>query len=569
MESRPKHSVFVLTTGFVVLLLLLLPLFWARWSCETTLSTIMPRESKYIRIQPSGLVPSELENDPNIVNHSEVYARMRTEEPAFLQLGIANYLGGLDSGGWNSNIYYLNKDRDSGIWSWIYFDEKTGQIDCHYRVTERLPNGTLRIKEMQQYVGPEGVSEIADKKLGRFIRPIIDISWYRQFFILYDKQLRCFYKINLKEKTVTKGPELSKDKLHNPIQIGFLRKNDWFLSINWIAPQIKTAEGDPRRKRYSGSGDSIPIVDRDFDWNRQYILVLDKTGRIDLMDREALEFIGPVGYLPVPETFFPSVRSVIPKDLLAYEVYPLALDVDQKYKGLYAASINRESTAMTLSVFNEEGRLIRQKNTDFTDSERYHGRPISTSKAVYWDVPWAPTLTISKYLLENLQPPVLSLLSYFTADKIEAGAGHRALFIMPDSFIAMKGQDIRGNMTERFLAAMLIILPSILLSIFLAWRISINAIAIGLSENSRILWIIATVAFGVVSYITYRLTKPTITLVTCANCGRMRRPDMEKCHRCGSKWHVPELIPPTWRVLDGENQVSDSQPAIEAETATE
>jgi uncharacterized OB-fold protein len=39
-------------------------------------------------------------------------------------------------------------------------------------------------------------------------------------------------------------------------------------------------------------------------------------------------------------------------------------------------------------------------------------------------------------------------------------------------------------------------------------------------------------------------------LVTCANCGRMRRPDMEKCHRCGSKWYVPELIPPTWRVLD-------------------
>jgi hypothetical protein len=178
-------------------------------------------------------------------------------------------------------------------------------------------------------------------------------------------------------------------------------------------------------------------------------------------------------------------------------------------------------------------------------------------------------LTISKYLLENLQPPVLSLISYFTADSIEASAGYRALFILPNSFIAMKGRDVRGNMAERFLTALLIILPSILLSIFLASRISINATTIGLSENARILWIIATIAFGLAGYITYRLTRPVITLVTCANCGRMRRPDMEKCHRCGSKWHVPELIPPTWRVLDADIQVSDSSPSLEAEPAAE
>jgi hypothetical protein len=177
--------------------------------------------------------------------------------------------------------------------------------------------------------------------------------------------------------------------------------------------------------------------------------------------------------------------------------------------------------------------------------------------------------TISKYLLENLHPPILSLISYFTADSIEASAGHRVLFILPNSLIAMKGRDTRGNMAERFLSALLIILPSILLSIFLAWRISINATAVGLSENARVLWILATIALGVVGYITYRLTKPAITLVTCANCGRMRRPDMEKCHRCGSKWYVPELIPPTWRVLDGENQVSDNPSAMEAEPATE
>jgi uncharacterized OB-fold protein len=61
---------------------------------------------------------------------------------------------------------------------------------------------------------------------------------------------------------------------------------------------------------------------------------------------------------------------------------------------------------------------------------------------------------------------------------------------------------------------------------------------------------IGIIAFGLSGYITYRLTRPRETLVTCANCGKLRRPDMNKCHRCGSKWHVPELTPPTWRVLD-------------------
>jgi hypothetical protein len=105
-------------------------------------------------------------------------------------------------------------------------------------------------------------------------------------------------------------------------------------------------------------------------------------------------------------------------------------------------------------------------------------------------------------------------------------------------------------MTERFFAALIIILPSIILAIFLAWRVGKDAMVVGLSENVKVFWILATIAFGLAGYITYRLTRPGITLVTCTNCGRMRRPDMEKCHRCGSKWHVPELIPPTWRVID-------------------
>jgi len=563
MKCLLNHPIKVLAAGFVVLLLLSLPLFWGRWLYEINLHDIMPHESSSVTITPSILVPSELENDPNVSRHSEVQAWMSFVGPPFPLLGISDYFGARMPQGHHSNIYYLHKDKDDESWSWLYFDEKIGQINCHYTDRERMPDKTVSIRVVQLHAGPEGVSDTADKTLGRFIHPIADTTaWYMRPFILYDKKLRRFFKINFKEKTITKGPELGKDDIHKPIQMGYINKDRSILNLRWNPPFLKThVEGSTHRKA---------IVERDYLWAmQQYSLVLDETGRIDLLDGETLEFAGTAGFLPAPDTLFPSKRSVTPKDLLAYEVLPLALSTDHKYRGMFAANVNREGTSMTLAVFDEEGKLIKQNNAAFRDYERGVGRPIPTSKAIFWEVPWAPTFTIAKYLLENLHPPILSLASYAMADSIEAAAGHRALFILPNTFIAMKGRDVRSNMTERFFTALLIILPSIILSIFLAWRVSINATVVGLSENARIFWILASICFGLTAYITYRLTRPEITLVTCANCGKMRRPDMEKCHRCGSKWYVPELIPPTWRVLDGEEQVPDSLPAPEAEPAAE
>jgi hypothetical protein len=152
--------------------------------------------------------------------------------------------------------------------------------------------------------------------------------------------------------------------------------------------------------------------------------------------------------------------------------------------------------------------------------------------------------------LENLHPPILSLVSYFTAYSFEAAAGHRALFILPNSFVAMKGRDVSQNAGSRLGFALLLVLPSLILGIFLAWRVEKDATLVGLSENARLLWMIGTIAFGLTGYITYRLTRPKETLVTCVNCGRLRRPDMDRCHRCGSKWQILELMPPTWRVTD-------------------
>jgi hypothetical protein len=246
---------------------------------------------------------------------------------------------------------------------------------------------------------------------------------------------------------------------------------------------------------------------------------------------------------------------------LAYEVFPLALDTDDEYRGMFVASVSRQGNAMTLTVFDAEGKLIDEDYTKatvyFQDTVARTPEDIPSSRAVAFHLPGGRALTIAKHLLENLQPPVLSVLSYFTADSFEAAAGHRALFILPNSFVAMKGRDVSTNAVSRLSFAVLLILPSIILAILLAWRVSKDDTLIGLSENTRLCWTIGTIAFGLPAYITYRLTRPKETLVTCASCGKLRRPDMDRCHRCGSKWHVPELTPPAWRVVD----VEDSPPA--------
>ncbi len=540
MKSPINHLAKVLATGFVVLVLLSLPLFWARLACEVSLGEMIALDSRKVTFEPCGLVPPEIENDPNMVHHSSVKARLRPGVPA-MSLGFIDYFMAIAPEGRRSDVYRYDRDDQD----WMYFDEETGQIVFHETYKEKMPDQTVSVRKMQLYAGPEGISETADKTLGRFIDPIID----HQSTILYDKKLRCFFRFE--PKTVVKGPQLGDDDPHRPVKIGELGKNSSLLYLDWEPPMRKATPEEREERGFrprSGYPYNRSIVHRSGYYPADHpLLVLDESGRIDLLDKQTLTFAGIAGRLPAPESVFPSKTYVTAKDLLAYEVLSLAFNTDRKYRGMFAASICREGTAMALAVFNERGELIKSGHTRSTD--RRGRRNIPSSKAVFWEVPWAPALTIGKFLAENLHPPILSVASYFTASAFEAASGHRALFFLPNSFIAMNGRDITGNVASRFALGLWLILPSIILAIWLAYRVSKDAAAIGLSENARLYWIIGTLAFGLTAYITYRLTRPKITLVTCPNCGKMRRPDMPKCHRCKSDWHVPELIPPAWRVL--------------------
>ncbi len=607
MKSVMNHPIKVPATGFVVLVFLSLPLFWIRFVCEASIAVGMPEETQDVdRVRPCGIVPAELENDPNVAHHSSVSAGLH-DERLFWSLGIVDSLIARYPGGRLSNVYLFGDDE------WMYFDKNSGLLVCQNCDILVMPDKSTRSKNVSVYVGPEGISEVPEKTLGRFMQPMIDGSWpvWRgeklPTLILHDRKLRRFFKIDFSKKTVVKGPELADGSPHEPIQIGQLRKNEFSMHLNWQPPQIKVPDKDPNEYGMREYGmdrrDYEPII-KDFraPGAGPYLLVLDRTGRIDLLDKETLEFAGAAGWLPAPETYFGTMPSVTPKDLLGYEVWPLVLSkfyledgrllrmtfgqpepyelelyelealdippgyrpprqrqvrqvasrVEREYLGMFVASVSRDGTAMVLATFDAQGNRIK---TEYTRLPQYEGRRttyLQSSKAAFWEARWAPTMTIGKYLAENLHPPVLSLASYFIADRIEAGAGHRALFLLPNSFVAMVARDSRGNVAERFFSALWLMLPSIVLSIWLAWRVGRNAAVVGLSRSARRYWIAGTIAFGLAGYITYRLSRPKIALVTCANCGHPRRPDMDKCHRCGSGWHVPELTPPAWRVLDGE-----------------
>ncbi|MHC4116563.1 MAG: hypothetical protein ACYSWO_03540 [Planctomycetota bacterium] len=570
MKLITSYPVRVVATGFVVLTLLSIPLFWVRFFCRATLSEMMPDNVRNISIEPSGFISPDIDEDPNLTQNSQVSARI--DQDYFMCLGIFDCLISRYPMGRRSDVF-VAKSEDN----WAYFDRASGLIICRYTQTETMPDRNRLHRQVQYYIGPEGISEIQDEELGRFVEPIIDFNWRiwtsRQpglrDLILYDKIPRQFFRIDFDRATVTRGPQVSDRDYHQPVQIGWLDKNTFMLHLNWQVPKKAltfTVTSIPPGRGVSRKIRDVMLSAQHYPAS-PHLLVLDKCGRIDLLDKKTLEFVATAGRLPKTKSVFGTEQVATPQSSLSYGARPLYLGQplwpsdpeanDQptpdpnslQYAGMFAASLSRDGTGIALTVFDKEGKV---NQLSYHKGTHYGGRYFTARNSgddVYFGTAWAPACSIGKYVAESLHPPVLSIASCFTASAFEAGAGHRALFLPPNSFVAMNARDNRGGIWVKIVIGLLLLTPSILLAAWLACRVTSDAATVGLPRNLRHLWTLLTLAFGLAGYITYRLMRPTITLVTCPNCGKGRRPDMETCHQCNSKWQVPELVPPTWRVL--------------------
>ncbi|HCO93471.1 MAG TPA: hypothetical protein DIU00_05890 [Phycisphaerales bacterium] len=497
----------IVATGLQVMVLLGITIFWGHYSCEVALVANLSPGANRVSISDSGLLLPQKENEPDgrpIIGVSEridgfTFPTIRRYSYkihyTFASLGIFEYLrsGELDLSHFNFN----RLDDNYGT----YFNKDTGLV--FYR-TDRY----------DCFMGPNGISEMPDENLGRFSSPIIGPS------VIYSLQNKRFFTIDLKNRTLQKGPVLT-DSARRPIQI--------------IGPYFRPEECSVF---FSGAYGTLYKP-------RDCRAVLDESGRIDLLDLKTLDLTGPAGFLPRPRTHF-GWGSQKPKDLLAYDVNLLSVKNQQNYVGMAVGSLSRQGTTMALAVFDKEGNQIKTAHT----------------KAEFFKAPWEPTLMVTKYIFESLHPPVLTLASFFTAYSFDACSTHRALFLMPNSFVAM-ARDYEGNIFYTILIVLLLMLPGILFAFILGWRVKRDAAEIGLPCNARRLWLAGTLVFGLAGYITYRLTRPKVMAVTCTNCGNFRRPDMDICHNCGSKWVVPELKPPKWRVFDRAEQFHYSPPPEE------
>jgi hypothetical protein len=545
MKKKKLYWIECIAAGFICLVLFCVPLFWVRYLSENILRVKQGfRNQSRIEIRPSGLMPESIEKDPNVVYPSEIRGGISID---FALTGFWYYYRDRMVEGRYSNIYDYWEDEQL-----LRFHRSIGQIEhiYFYPVFE----GALEHRKVHLFAGPEGMSENPDTEFGRFIDPVVEIEPdYRNGVFLYDDNHKCFFKLDFRKRTVTKGPEVDKALKYQPVQIGVIEKNDHEMYLDVAPPMIESFkmvqdEDSDKEREFKDWQPLVWLIDNDAG---AYVLVLDESGIIYLLDKESLSISGSAGRLPACKTLYDSKTQVGPKDLLAYEVLPVSLWEDKKYRGMCAASLSREGTSMALAIYDEEGKLLRKEDSlmEGYESRRAY-RPVSSSKKVYFETAWAPMLTIMKYLAENLHPPVLSLLSYITADSLEAGSGYQSMFIIPNSFVAMKGRQIeKGEISKLLDAVMFLMGPGIIFSVLLAWRVGRDAKVVGISEEGMMFWITATVLFGLVGYITYRVVRYKERLVTCVNCGKMRRCDMDMCHRCGVRWEVPELAEPQWSVI--------------------
>jgi len=568
MNSRTGSFLNVITAGFVVLLLSSLVLFSGRFLCFEVLMEGMPQDWQKVTICPSGLLPDEgspnqrkdvltyaeagLSDDPNTRLSSVQFELdshfVRTEPMGIKRRDMKN----LSFGQFNTKegFYYYYYGRDN----YLLFNKHSGQIIYSYIYSSKKgPDGKNITESKICFAGPNGVSEKATASLGRFAEPTVDMATlYRDRLWLYEIKQRRFYLIDYRDGKVAAGPEGVLGDKREPVAMG---ERDYFMGAGWTPPAVKDANGE-WKSQYPLLPETVEPNERWIGWSdysKRHLTVLDKSGQIYEVNTVDWS-IRDVGFLPAPRSLFSGDKQetvAAPKDLLQYQINPVYYTLIKtkrnrlpeikgvKYFGMCTSSVSREGTSLAVAVFDPNGKLIYRGDTKGDGG-------ISTASAVYSRSPMART---TLFLLENLQPVVFEIASYLCGDYFEPSAGHRALFILPNSFVGMLGR-YNGPKYDRQVFLPLLMGPSLILSVWLAFRVRKDATIVGLSGTAKTWWTAGTIAFGLSAYIAYRLTRPKETLVTCQNCGNMRRPDMETCHRCGSKWKIPELTPPNWRICD-------------------
>ncbi len=262
-------------------------------------------------------------------------------------------------------------------------------------------------------------------------------------------------------------------------------------------------------------------------------MLLDDRGDIYLLNQQTLSLDNKIGVLPICGR--PPTNN--PDKLLAYEVTGFVFD--GQYVGCIATSLSRDMRELAVARYDATGHQNFGKTIFRTLDGHQGGR----------------AALLGNGLIEQLHPWSLSLLSTLLGPRTQAIRGYRSLFIRPNSTVVSLAHDPTPGIELRVFLAFGWLLPAMLLGVIFGLLMRKDANRVGLSPPYGMIWFWAGILLGPVAYLTYRLTRPKVSLVTCENCGKPRRADFERCHLCNTGWDVPELQVPTWRICTSKTTV--------------
>jgi hypothetical protein len=569
MKSK-QNFCSVLAVGFILFFFWSVALYWLNRTCDEVVSAFLPRN---INVQE----PEEL--------------KVEMPGPGYYRPGSLNCsLPDLNESGLEQSMQrllaapeeqtYMEFRENRSCWIAFVYDNTLRQILV--RRTESV-NRQISQKTLG-YIGPKGYSDTKNPGLGAFGTLLSMTPYFNHnkplsafHFFLYEPSGQRFYRIDMNVHQIldkgsvfytlaadsikiTEGPVINQPDWQ-PAEIKQILSGKMYITYIPAAQRIRKFHPfaadqypgvDPQTMPDSGDtyidNITIPNAPR-VRWPEKDLLVLHSSGRIDYVAGNTLSVVRTAGYLP-KVGFYTHSKSRNLHDLGGYGITAL-MEPNDVYRGIAVAAASRDGLTMQMDFYDDKGNACEIKSLKL-----YHF--YNCSLYTLTNYPAGPVYLLSRYLAENLQSPLLRLLDMPAAKWVQAQNRQNTIFVQPNSLIGlMKFESDRFGFWLQFL---LLMLPSLIISIWLGILARKRAALLGYSELSKDGWFIAILALGIPAYITFRLTLPKQRMVTCANCGNLRRVEFETCQSCKRDWQKTKSLTtaPDWSVRDTAKTDTDT-----------
>lgn len=378
MNKSNNSRSMVLCVGFIVLVFVSLVLFWGRFFFKLAMLNVAGTPSA--KVQPSGLVDEAIENDLN-TKPSEVTFMVSSDEMMFSGLGLSDYfINNIPFDGVAENYFYRDGGDKTNVKYAVYYDKELRQFVCCDLHFAGGDDGRW-VKKILYYAGPEGVAKKKDDKIGQFVKPVYVSPSYGER-VFYDEGLRRFFRLDYsgKRQISKKGPDgreikewvdreivvfmgkpLAEDTWRRPVSCYRIDRSS---SLHWMAPSKQTVKNDDeggkiRRRNVDWSPINVWITP----WSSKFMPVVDATGRIDLLDRNTLEFAGNIaGKLPPAPEFYGHYgpEDIRANDLYGFDIIVFSDPNSGEYKGIAVGSVAKDINGVALAVYDAKGRPFRR-----------------------------------------------------------------------------------------------------------------------------------------------------------------------------------------------------------------